>query len=113
LYPDSKLVSDANAELTHLDNMFAQKDYNTGYHYLKRGAYDSAILYFKDIIRLHPNATVTRNAYLKLYDAYKAIKYTADSRDLCQAMLKTYPNDREVTRTCGSVSSAAVSTPHT
>jgi outer membrane protein assembly factor BamD len=113
LYPDSKFIPEAKVQLAHLDNMFAQKDYSTGYHYLKRRAYDSAIIYLKDVIRLHPTAAVTRNAYLKLYDAYKAIKYTADARDICQVMLKNYPNDREVASTCGSASSAAASTHHT
>jgi outer membrane protein assembly factor BamD len=113
LYPDSPLVPEANAELARLDNLFAQKDYGIGYHYLKRHAYDSAIIYFKDIIRLHPKAPTTRDAYLRLHSAYTAIRYTDDAHDLCQEMLKAYPNDREVVAACGSGSSAAASTPRT
>jgi outer membrane protein assembly factor BamD len=111
LYPDSKLVPQANAEIARLDNMFATKDLDVGEHYLRRGAYDSAIIYLKDVIKLHPNAAATRTAYLKLLDAYRAIKYTADATDLCAAAIKVYPNDREVRQQCGSASSAEVSTP--
>jgi outer membrane protein assembly factor BamD len=113
LYPESKLVPQANAEIAHLDNMFATKDLDVGEHYLRRGAYDSAIIYLKDVIKLHPNAGAARTAYLRLLEAYHAIKYTADAADLCTAALKVYPNDREVRQQCGSASSAEASTPRT
>lgn len=100
-YPDSPFAPRGRAELDRLDGWLAEKDYHTGYLYLKRKAYDSAIIYFKDVIRLHPNAPKTRNAYLLLLEAYRAIKYTEDARDLCAAMRKAYPNDREVREECG------------
>ena len=113
LYPDSKLVPQADTSLARLDNMFAIKDLDVGSHYLRRKAYDSAIIYLKDVIKLHPNAPATRVAYLKLLTAYRAIKYSADAADLCAAAVKAYPNDREVRQQCGSASSAEVSTPRT
>jgi outer membrane protein assembly factor BamD len=100
-YPDSPYAAPAQKELTKLDEWFAEKDYGTGFLYLKRKAFDSAIIYFKDVIRLHPRAPKTRDAYLSLLDAYRAIKYTEDARDLCDAMRKAYPNDREVMKECG------------
>jgi len=108
-YPDSPFAARAKSELDKLDEWFAEKDYDTGYLYLKRKAYDSAIIYFKDVIRLHPNARITREAYLRLLEAYRAIKYTEDARELCDAMRKAYPNDREVRKECGP----APSTPAT
>jgi len=108
-YPDSPFAARAKSELDKLDEWFAEKDYDTGYLYLKRKAYDSAIIYFKDVIRLHPNARITRDAYLRLLEAYRAIKYTEDARELCDAMRKAYPNDREVRKECGP----APSTPAT
>lgn len=101
VYPDSPLAERADAQLKKLDEWFATKDYETGYHYLKRKAYDSAIIYFKDVIRLHPNAPKTRDAYLRLHQAYKAINYKEDMRELCDSMRKAYPTDREVISTCG------------
>ena len=108
-YPDSPYAKRAQDELTKLDEWLAEKDYNTGYLYLKRKAYDSAILYFKDVVREHPNARKTRDAYLRLLEAYRAIKYTEDARDLCDAMRKAYAQDREVVKACGP----APSTPAT
>jgi len=100
-YPDSPFAAPAKKELDKLDEWLAKKDYTTGYLYLKRKAFDSAILYFKDVIRLHPNAPSTKQAYLRLLESYRAIKYTEDARDLCDAMRKAYPNDREVNGDCG------------
>jgi outer membrane protein assembly factor BamD len=108
-YPDAPYAKTARDRLVRLDEWLAEKDYNTGYLYLKRKAYDSAILYFKDVIRQHPNAKKTRDAYLRLLEAYRAIKYTEDARDLCDAMRKAHPNDREVLKECGP----APSTPAT
>jgi outer membrane protein assembly factor BamD len=109
IFPDSPLSPQANEHLAKLDEWFAIKDYETGYHYLKRKAYDSAIIYFKDVIRLHPNAKKTREAYLRLHDAYDAINYRDDARDLCVAMHKTYPNDRDVRDACGPAPAATAS----
>ena len=100
-YPDSPYAERAKKELDRLDEWFAEKDFDTGYLYLKRKAFDSAIIYFKDVIRLHPRARKTRDAYLMLLEAYRAIRYTEDARDLCTEMRKAYPNDREVSDKCG------------
>jgi outer membrane protein assembly factor BamD len=100
-FPDSQYAPLAKKELDKLDEWFAQKDYDTGYLYLKRKAFDSAIIYFKDVIRLHPKAKTTRDAYLRLHESYRAIRYVEDARELCDVMRKTYPSDREVSKTCG------------
>jgi outer membrane protein assembly factor BamD len=100
-YPDSPFATPAKQELRKLDDWLARKDYTTGYLYLKRKAFDSAILYFKDVVRLHPDAPITKQAYLRLLESYRAIRYTEDARDLCDAMRKAYPNDGDVNRDCG------------
>src|SRR6267378_1851347 len=46
-YPDSPFAEPAKKEIAKLDEWLAEKDDNTGYLYLKRKAFDSAILYFK------------------------------------------------------------------
>ena len=104
--PDSPYAARAKASVKKLDEWFAIKDYDTGYLYLKRKAYDSAIIYFKDVIRLHPAAAKTRQAYLRLLQAYRAIKYADDARDTCDAMRKAYPDDREVRKACGAAPAA-------
>ncbi len=112
-YPASPYAPRAQQELKELDEWLAEKDYDTGYLYLKRKAYDSAIIYFKDVIRMHPNAPKTRDAYLRLLEAYREIRYTEDARDLCVEMRKAYPNDREVLEECGPPPPTAAAVPAT
>src|SRR6476661_3124957 len=105
-YPDSPFAPPAQKALTKLDEWFAEKDYDTGYLYLKRKAFDSAIIYFKDVIKLHPKAKKTKDAYLRLLESYRAIRYTEDARDLCAAMRTAYPSDRDVRDACGPAPAA-------
>lgn len=100
VYPSSPLVAEAEAGVARLEQMFATKDYDTGYHYIKRGAYDSAIIYFKDVIRKYPNAPKAREAYLRLLESYRAINYREEAREVCDTMRQTYPTDSEVLRAC-------------
>lgn len=101
VYPQSPLLDKANAELARLDDWFARKDYETAMHYLRRKAYDSAILYLKDVIREHPSAPQTRLAYLRLLEAYRLINYREEAAELCQTMRGAYATDGEVRAACG------------
>lgn len=100
LYSSSPLRSQAEQAIARLEQWLATKDYDTGYHYMKRGAYDSAIIYFKDVIRMYPTAPKTREAYLRLLQTYQAIRYREDARELCATMRNQYPGDREIVTAC-------------
>ena len=100
IYPNSPLREAAEQRAAKLEQWFATKDYNTGMYYLRRKAYDPAILYFRDVIRLYPNTPRTREAYLRLVQAFRAIKYREDARETCTAVRQLYPTDREVATAC-------------
>jgi outer membrane assembly lipoprotein YfiO len=112
LYPTSPLIPEAKKELAELEDMFAQKNYLAGMYYLRRKAYDSGIIYFKDILAKYPATPTARDAQLRLVDSYKAIRYKEDAADACAILKKSYPDDAEVRSTCDGVSAPAVaSTP--
>ena len=112
LYPTSPLIPEAKKELADLEDMFAQKNYISGMYYLRRGAYDSGIIYFKDILNKYAMTPTARAAQLRLVDAYKSIRYKEDASDACAALRKTYPDDAEVRTTCEGVAApASVATP--
>lgn len=113
LYPDSEYLERADSLIWALENKFAEKDFKIGYSYYRRRAYDSAIIYFKDVLRKYPGTRDARNASLYLLESYRKIRYSADARELCDEMLEQYPTDREVLDKCGSASSAEASTPPT
>lgn len=103
LYPNSPLVSAAQRELYDLENKFAIKNYDSGMFYFRRKAFDSAIIYFKDVLSRYPNAPETRVASVRLVEAYRAIRYRQDAADLCGSIRVKYPNDAEVERACAGI----------
>jgi outer membrane assembly lipoprotein YfiO len=107
LYPTSPLIPAAKKELADLEDQFAQKNYLAGMYYLRRKAYDSGIIYFKDILTKYPNAPTARAAQLRLVDSYKAIRYKEDAADACTVLHKSYPDDAEVRATCEGVAAPA------
>ena len=102
LYPTSEHADAAKREIAELEEWFATKNYETGKYYLRRKAYDSAILYFKYVLERWPNVPRSRDALLRLAEAYKAIRYRDDFSDTCVKLRQTYPRDPEVVRTCGT-----------
>jgi outer membrane assembly lipoprotein YfiO len=110
LYPTSPLIPEAKRELADLEDMFAQKNYLAGMYYLRRKAYDSGIIYFKDVLAKYPASPTARAAQLRLVDSYKAIRYKEDAADVCAALRKNFPDDAEVRTTCDGVSAPTVAT---
>src|SRR6267154_1546579 len=53
-FPDSDAAARARPHEQRLQNQFAEKTYKTGIFYLRRKAFDSAIIYFKDVIATTP-----------------------------------------------------------
>ncbi|HUQ82039.1 MAG TPA: outer membrane protein assembly factor BamD [Gemmatimonadaceae bacterium] len=111
LYPDSPLAPQATAGISRMLEWLASKDYLTGVHYVRRKAPDSAILYFKDVIKNYPETTRAREAYLRLVEVYRSINYRDDARDACATLHQKYPSDREVRTICGPPPPATVAQP--
>ena len=107
-YPESPLASEANAGIRRLEEWFAKKDYENGLHYFRRKGYDSAIIYFKDVVEKYPETATSRAAQLRLVEAYRAIRYRDDATDVCNALRAKYAGDREVREVCGAAPPAQV-----
>ena len=96
LYPDSEWRDSATAQLVVLTEWFATKDYENGRQYMRRKAFDSAIIYLRDVITKYPDTMRSRDALLRLAEAYEAIRYKDDKADICKTLQQKYPGDREV-----------------
>ncbi len=111
LYPTSPFIADAKKEVAALEEMFAQKNYISGMYYYRRKAYDSGIIYFKDVLVKYPASVTSKAAQLRLVDSYKAIRYREDAADTCATLRKTYPDDPEVRVTCEGIVTPTVVAP--
>ena len=99
-YPDSDAAARARLHVLRLQNQFAEKTYKNGLFYFKRKAYDSAILYFKDVIANYPSAARAPDALLRLVDSYRAIRYTEELKETCAHLRQYYPRATGLQRSC-------------
>lgn len=106
-FPDSDAAARARPHVRRLENQFAEKTYKNGMFYLRRKAYDSAIIYFKDVIANYPNAQRAPDALLRLVDSYRAIGYTQELQETCEHLRRFYPNATRLAVSCP----AAAATP--
>lgn len=107
MYPNSSHIDEAQREIDRLTNWLGTKTYETGMFYLRRKAYDPAIIYFKDALRLYPTAPIARDAAIKLVEAYNAINYREEAREQCASLRQTYPRSPEVREVCGDAPATA------
>ena len=103
VYPDSPRRKDADRELLKLEEMFATKEYMAGYYYFRRKAYDPAILYFKAVVSTFPETTRARDAYLRMIESYRVIRYLEEATESCVAVKKRFAEDPEVKKLCPPV----------
>ena len=105
LYPDSEWKDSATKQLGVLQEWFATKDYETGMYYMRRKAWDSAITYMRDVVAKFPNTARSRDALLRLVQAFDEINWKDDKADTCKALREKYPTDPEVRESCPPVAS--------
>jgi outer membrane protein assembly factor BamD len=91
-YPNSPAAARAQLRTNELNERFAYKEYRAGLFYFKLKAYDSAILYLKDVVATYPRASVAPDALLKLVEAYRRLGYQEDVRETCGYLRRFHPN---------------------
>uniref|UniRef100_UPI0037BFF87D outer membrane protein assembly factor BamD n=1 Tax=Gemmatimonas sp. TaxID=1962908 RepID=UPI0037BFF87D len=102
-YPESKETDDAKKRIVQIEEWMAQKDYDTGVHYVRvRRAIDPAIIYFKDVVTTYPSTKAARLSWLRLHELYTKIRWKEDAAETCTAMWRAYPGDPLVKVACGA-----------
>ncbi len=108
LYPDSPRRAAAEAALRRLDSWYAIKDLETGIFYQRRKAFDSALIYLRDVVRNFPQTDQAREALLRMVQIYRdpSMNYQDDAKEACQTLRDRWPDDREVKRLCPAPAAA-------
>lgn len=99
-YPDAPAAARARMRIADLEEMFARKDYKTAYYYYRLKAYDSAILYLKDIAASYPRASITPQVLVTLVHAYRKVNYAEDVNETCGYIRRYHPNAAGVDDVC-------------
>jgi len=108
-YPDTDAAARARPHVQRLQNQFAEKAYKNGMFYFRRKAYDSAIIYFKDVIATYPDAQLAPDALLRLVDSYRAIGYKEELQETCAHLHRYYPQATGLAKSCPADTTATSS----
>ena len=99
-YPASQPADTAQTRIQALNEWFAEKDYKNGNFYFRLHAYDSAILYFKDVVANYPQTEYAARSVERLIEAYDKIGYQEEKREMCQYLRQFYPDSRRADKLC-------------
>jgi outer membrane assembly lipoprotein YfiO len=101
LYPDSEHAAPAREQIADLEQWFATKEYEIGLFYIRTmKGYDSAIIYFQNVLTRWPHVPRARDALLRLAESYRTINYREDAIETCARLRESYPRDAEVEQVC-------------
>lgn len=99
-YPGSAAAERAKAKVADLQENFAIKSYKAALYYLKLKAYDSAILYLKDLVATYPRTKIAPQALIRLVQAYHTLGYAEDLRETCGYIRRFHPDTPDADRYC-------------
>lgn len=92
-YPEHAAAARAGLRIRDLDEQFAAKTYKQGMFYLRLRAFDSAIIYFKDVVARFPRTPHAPQAVSRLIAAYDRIGYVEERREMCTHLRTYYPEE--------------------
>jgi outer membrane protein assembly factor BamD len=94
-FPDSEFAPRAREMSAELRNKLAEKEFQAGEFYFKRGAFDSAIIYYDTTLRDYAESAQSPRALSRLIEIYKALGYKEEEAAARQRLLTDYPTSPE------------------
>ncbi len=91
-YPNTGAAKRAQERIAELQERFAYKEYRAALYYYRLKAYDSAILYLKDLVATYPRAAIAPEALVKLVQAYDKLGYREDVQETCGYLRRFHPD---------------------
>lgn len=99
-YPDADVAPRARQRIRELQDRFAEKDYRTGLFYVQRKAYDSAILYFRQLVADYGQSSHVPDALMQLVEIYSRIGYLDERTETCRFLTQQYPDTPGLSDAC-------------
>jgi outer membrane protein assembly factor BamD len=99
-YPGTSAATRAQAKIQDLNERFAIKTYKAALYYLRFKAYDSAILYLKNLLTTYPKSSVAPEALLRLVEAYRTLGYQEDLKETCGYLQRFHPDTPGAAQAC-------------
>lgn len=78
-----------------LTEKLAQKLYQTGFWYFRRGLFDAAVIYFQDAVAQFPQTAAAPAALAKMAEAYDRIGYKEEAQEARDRLKREYPQSEQ------------------
>ena len=99
-YPGGTPAKRAQQQIDDLQERFAFKEYKAALYYIRLKAFDSAILYLKDVVATYPRSAVAPDALIHLVQAYRTLGYKEDVQETCGYIRRFHPRARGLGKAC-------------
>lgn len=99
-YPGTHAATMAGIRIQALNDRLALKQYRTALYYERYHAYDSAILYLKDLASSYPRSPIVPQALLDLIGVYTKLGYAEDVRETCTYLKRLHAETPGVQTAC-------------
>jgi len=99
-YPGTPAAERGQKKIAALQDWFATKQYKAALYYLRFKAYDSAILYLKDLVATYPRASIAPQALIRLIGAYQKLGYKEDVQETCGYLRRFHASAPGVAEAC-------------
>lgn len=106
-YPESDAAKTAQERIAELNNDFAYKALKAARYYLRLKAYDSAIIYLRDLLASYPRSDVAPEALVRLIGAYRELGYVEDVRETCEYLQRFHAGAEGADEACPDLPTVA------
>jgi outer membrane protein assembly factor BamD len=95
IYPGTAEALQAAGYVIELQEKLARKIFENGDFYFRRRAYDSAVVYYQEVLNQYPNTTFAPAALAQLIETYTRIGYVEDAEESRTRLRTEYPQSPE------------------
>ena len=94
-YPGTPQAEQARQVRDDMIDKLANKEYLRGEFYFRRKLWDSANVYFEQVLSIYPQSSAAPRALLKMYEGYTIIGYEEEAAETRDRLLSQYPESPE------------------
>jgi outer membrane protein assembly factor BamD len=95
IYAGTPEAQQALEWVTALRGRLAEKQYQNGFFYFRRGLYDASVVYFNDVLSGFPDTPAAPAALLRLVEAYGRMGYREEEAAARTRLMRDYPQSTE------------------
>ena len=99
-YPQTDAAARARIRMAELNDDFAFKEYKAAKYYLRLKAWDSALIYLRDLLATYPQADVAPQALLDLITTQRTLGYVEDAEQTCGYLRRFHPGTPGTEHAC-------------